>query len=73
MKLFVNRPKSEIGRTSFTHRCALVWNSLPTNLKNKPSLESFKKDLARQSHTINRVTFINTALIRNKDIDNFVY
>ena len=49
MKLFVNRPISEIGRTSVTHRCALVWNSLPKNLKNKPSLQSFKKDLARQA------------------------
>ena len=50
MKLFVNRPKTEIGRTSFMHRCALIWNSLMKNLKNKPSLQSFKKELARQSH-----------------------
>ena len=33
MKLFVNRPKTEIGITSFMHRCALIWNSLPKNLK----------------------------------------
>ena len=73
MKLFVNRPKTEIGRTSFIHRCALIWNSLPKNLKNKPSLQSFKKELARQSHAINRMVFNSTALVRNKDIDNFVY
>ena len=73
MKLFVNRPKSEIGRTSFMHRCALIWNSLPKNLKNKPSLQSFEKELGRQSHVINGMTFNSTALVRNKDIDNFVY
>ena len=73
MKPFVNRPKTEIGGASFMHRCAQVWNSLLTNLKNKPSSHSFKKELARQSHLINRITFNNTALVRDKDIDNFVY
>ena len=66
MKLFVNRPKTAIERTSFMQICAPVWNSLLTNLTNKPSLQSFEKELARQSH-INRITFNNTALVRNKD------
>ena len=41
--------------------------------KNKPSLQSFKKELTRQSHIINRMKFNSTALVRNKDIDIFVY
>ncbi len=55
------------------HRYSLVWNSLTINLKMKPSFQSFKKETAKQSNIINSITFDNTALGKNKDIDNFVY
>ena len=40
--LFVHRPLTEAGKRSFHYRGAVLWNSLPTEVKKKSTLNSFR-------------------------------
>ena len=40
--LFVPRPLTESGKRSFQYRGAVLWNSLPTEVKKKSTLNSFR-------------------------------
>ena len=47
-KLSVPRVHSELGRRAFAARCVTLWNSLPGEVVESTSLDSFKKGLDRE-------------------------
>ena len=47
-KLCVPRVRMELGRRSFAARCVTLWNSLPSEVVESTSLDSFKRGLDRQ-------------------------
>ena len=72
-KLRVNRPSSDSGRSSFKHRSAIGWNSLPETLKNFENCKRFKEQLGFFSVAIDQISFNKSTFILNKDLDNFKY
>ena len=43
--LYIEKFRLDVRKFSFAVRAAYIWNNLPLNLKNSPSLERFKKGL----------------------------
>ena len=72
MKLYVQRPKSDFLRSSFSHRASILWNNLPMYLKSKPNVVSFKSALKAKSNILDKITFNGTQGV-NKDIVNYIY
>ena len=72
LKLYVQRPRSDFLRSSFSHRASLLWNSLPVYLKSKPNIVSFKSALKAKSDILDKITFNGLQGI-NKDIVNYIY
>jgi hypothetical protein len=72
LKLFIQRPKTDFLRSSFSHRASTLWNSLPQYLKSKPNLGSFKSALKEKSVILDKITF-NGLQGTNKDITNYIY
>ena len=44
-KLYVNKAKKAIGNNNFAHRVTEIWNHLPSDVVNAPSINSFKNQL----------------------------
>ena len=44
-KIFTQRAKYDIRKYSFTPRTAAMWNSIPEEIANAPSINSFKNRL----------------------------
>ena len=65
------RPRSNIGRSSFKYRAALVWNNLPVDLKKVTSYDSFKKRLSKNSRSLEHMSFNNFSF-KQRD-NNFIY
>ena len=74
LKLYVQRPRSDFLRSSFSHRTSLLWNDLilPMYLKSKPDVVSFKSALKAKSDILDKITFDGLQGI-NKDIANYIY
>ena len=72
LKLYVQRPKSDFLRSSFSHRASILWNNLPLYLKSKPNIVSFKTALKVKSDILDKITFNGLQGI-NKDIVNYIY
>ena len=72
LKLYVQRPRSDFLRSSFSHRASLLWNDLPMYLKSKPNVVSFKSALKAKSDILDKITFDGLQGI-NKDIVNYIY
>ena len=72
LKLYVQRPKSDFLRSSFSHRASILWNNLPMYLKSKPNVVSFKSALKAKSNILDKITF-NGIHVINKDIVNYIY
>ena len=72
LKLFVQRPKSDFRRSSFSHHASVLWNNLPVYLKSKPNIVSFKSALKAKSDILDKITF-NGLQGLNKDVVNYIY
>ena len=72
LKLYVQRPRSDFLRSSFSHRASILWNNLPMYLKSKPNIVSFKSALKAKSDILDKITFNGLQGI-NKDIVNYIY
>ena len=72
LKLYVQRPRSDFLRSSFSHRATLLWNNLPMYLKSKPNVASFKSALKAKSDILDKISFDGLQGI-NKDIVNYIY
>ena len=73
LKLALQRAKTEYGRKTFKHRAAIIWNTLPESLKRLENYSTFKKYLTRHGRALDGVTFGDSAVIKNKNIDSFYY
>ena len=62
LKLYVQRPRSDLLRSSFSHRASLLWNNLLMYLKSKPNVVSFKSALEAKSDILDNIK-IKIALI----------
>ena len=63
----VQRPRTEVGRSSFKHRAALSWNLLPNDSKNCSNLASFKKKLKENKSILKSISFAKASCsISNK-------
>ena len=47
--IFITRPHTEAGKKAFSYRGAVLWNSLPSDLRNQPNLKSFKDNFINYS------------------------
>jgi hypothetical protein len=50
--VFVPGPNSESGKRSFKYRGAVLWNSLPDDIKSLTTLSSFRKSLNNNNNNI---------------------
>ena len=69
LKSVLQRPKTEYGRKTFKQRAAITWNTLQESIKSLENYSTFKKCLTKHSRTFDLVTFNNSAMVKNKDID----
>ena len=51
------RPRSNIERSPFKYRAALVWNNLPVHLEKVTSYDSVKKRLSKNSKILEQISF----------------
>ena len=56
LNILIDRPNTELGRSSFAHRAAIPWNSLPDNVRHfsnpiasKNRLEKAKNDVVNMN------------------------
>ena len=47
--IFIPRPRTEVGKRAFSYRGAVLWNSLPSDLRNQPNLKLFKDNFTNYS------------------------
>ena len=73
LKIKLSRPRTEIGKRTFQHRSAILFNSLPETVKRMENKEDFQKKITHYSKTIDSVTFNSTAAVKNKNTKNFIY
>jgi len=59
-------------KRSFQCRAATVWNNIPLKIREKPSIESFKKALT-ESNVLNQINFGHNSTARARDPNNFIY
>ena len=71
-QLQVSRPKTEIGRSSFKHRAAILWNVLPTNVKTISSYFAFKCEHSKNSRILNSLSFGQSSTIKQRN-NEYVY
>ena len=72
-QLVLNRPKMEIGRLSIRHRGAMIWNSIPSSVKDNDNVTSFKNNLKQFSKFINNFTFEKESSVITNKLDHFYY
>ena len=66
----VDRPRTEVGRSSLKHRAALSWNLLPDDIKTCYNLDSFKKKLKANKNLLKSISFTKASCcISNKSLD----
>ena len=66
----VDRPRTEVGRSSFKHRAALSWNLLPDDIKTCSNLDSIKKKLKANKNLLKSISFTKASCcISNKSLD----
>ena len=73
-QLVLDRPKKEIGRLSLRHRGTMIWNSIPSSVKDFDNVTSFKNRLKQLSKFINNFTFEKeSSMITNKSHHFYYY
>ena len=73
-QLVLDRPKKEIGRISLRHRGTMIWNPLPSSVKDYDNVTTFKNRLKQLSKFINNFTFEKeSSLITNKSHHFYYY
>ena len=70
IQFILPRPRSNIERSSFKYRAALVWNNLPVDPK-VTSYDSFKKRLPKNSKTLERISFNNLSFKQRDNHFNY--
>ena len=71
--LEVRQSKTNVGRCSFRHRAAIIWNSLPEVVKVHGNYEVFKKKLSKCSKVLDNICFNESSIVTFKDTNTFYY
>ena len=53
----MKRYNTENGRNSFTYKAAMIWNSIPDQIKDVENVQTFRTRLKHVRQTINDFTF----------------
>ena len=69
----VDRPTTEVGRSSFKHRAALSWNLLPNDIKSCPNLDSFKNKLKANKSLLKSISFMKASCCVSNKSPDFEY
>ena len=72
-QLVLDRPKKEIGRLSLRHRATMIWNSIPSGVKDYDDVNSFKIHLQQFSKFINNFTFEKESLLIMNKSDHYYW
>ena len=73
LKVEFPRSGTEVGRRLFKHHAAIIWNSLPIEMKRSSSIYSLKNRIKESSLTLDRINFGSTAMLSNKEISIFYH
>lgn len=57
LNILIYRPNTELGRSSFAHRAAIAWNSLPDNLRHFSNPIAFKNRLTKAKTDVVNINF----------------
>ena len=71
-KLHLTRSKTNMGRNSFKHRAAIIWNRLSPLITSQKNYETFKRKLSQNSKILDNISFGQAATITYTD-SNFIY
>ena len=72
-QLVLDRPKKEIGRLSLRHRGTMIWNSIPSSVKEYDNVILFKNRLKQLSKFINNFTFEKESSLTTNKSPHFYY
>ena len=74
INILIDRPNAELGRSSFAHRAAIAWNSLPDNLRHFFITIAFKNRLKKAKNDVVNINFGKGggSVVYNKN-SNFYY
>ena len=72
-QLVLDRPKKEIGRLSLRHRGTMMWNSIPSSVKDYDNATSFKNRLKQYFKFMNNFTFEKESLLITSISHHFYY
>ena len=74
LNIMVNKPNTELGRTSFIHRAAIAWNYLSDRIRHFSNPVAFKKRLKQSKKDVLNINFGKSCtVIYNKDSDFYYY
>ena len=68
LRIEVPQSKTNVGRCSFRHRAAIIWNSLSEVVKAHENYEAFKKKLSKYSKVLDNICFNESSIVTFKDI-----
>ena len=72
-QLVLDRPKKEIGRLSLRHRGTMIWNSIPSSVKDYDNATSFKNRLKQYFKFMNNFTFEKESSLLTNISHHFYY
>ena len=73
LRIEVPHSKTNMGRCSFRHRAAIIWNSLHEVFKPHENYEAFKKKLSKYSKALDNIGFNESSIVTFKDTNTFYY
>ena len=73
IRIEVLQSKTNVGRCSFRHRAAIIWNSLPEVVKAHENYEAFKKNLSKYSNVLDNICFNELSTVTFNDTNTFYF
>jgi hypothetical protein len=74
LNIDVNRPRTELGRRTFSYRAAIAWNSLSDKIRHFSNPIAFKNRLKLSKQCIKNIKFEKgSSVIYNKKLDYYYY
>lgn len=75
LRVWINRPHTELGKSSLRHWAALIWNILPEHIKSCHDLSTFKKEIKNLKGYLMTLSSVKGSLIvsnRNREFNYFL-
>ena len=71
LRIEVPHNRTNMGRCSFRHRVAIIWNSLPEVVKVHGNYEAFRKNLSKHSEVLDKICFNESSIVTFKDTNTY--